>query len=69
MIGPLPARYRYLVLSVTLLACLGLALWLARDISFPFEGYAIGLAGGLGLSYLLLHDFRRPVAETPLPPA
>ena len=69
MIGPLPARYRYIVLSITLLACLGLAVWLARDVAFPFKGYVIGIAGGLGLSYLLLHDFSRPVEKAPLPPA
>ena len=62
MIGPLPARYRLIVLAVTLLACLGLALWLAQTVQLPFEGYVVGLVGGCLLAYLLLHDFshRRP---------
>ena len=69
MIGPLPARYSFVVIVVSLLASLGLAFWLASAIALPFEGYVLGVLTGLLVAYVLLHDFRRPGAETPLPHA
>jgi hypothetical protein len=69
MIGPLPARYSFLVIVVSLLACLGGAFWLASAIVVPFEGYVLGILTGLLVAFVLLHDFSRPVTETHLPPA
>lgn len=57
MIGPLPARYRVIVVTVTLLACLVLGLWLARSVDLPFEGLLVGLLCGGLVAYVLLHDF------------
>ena len=68
MFGPLPARYRLTVLVVCLLACLGLGLWLARSVDLPLQGYLVGLALGGVVAFVLLHDFRRPVAELPVDP-
>jgi hypothetical protein len=63
MFGPLPTRYRYLVLTVTLLGCLAMALWLSRSITLPLEGYLVGLGAGALIAYLLLHDFtHRPTS-------
>lgn len=59
MFGPLPARYRYTVLVVTILGCLALTIWLSPSLSPPHVGYLVGLLGGAGLAYLLLHDFTR----------
>jgi fatty acid desaturase len=57
MFGPLPARYRYLVLVASLLACLGLALWLAGTAELPLEVYLVGLLTGGLVAFVLLHDF------------
>ncbi len=59
MIGPLPPRYRYTVLIVTILGCLALTAWLSPSLSAPHLGILVGLLGGAGLAYLLLHDFTR----------
>ena len=68
MFGPLPARYRLTVLVVTVLACLGLALWLAYRVELPLEGYLAGLVLGGVVAFVLLHDFSRPVTELPVDP-
>lgn len=57
MFGPLPARYRFTVLVLSLIGCLGLALYLARGVDLPVEGYAVGLLAGGLVAFLLLHDF------------
>ena len=66
MIGPLPARYSFLVILVSLLACLGGAFWLASTIQVPLEGYVLGILMGLLVAYVLLHDFSRPRTELPI---
>ena len=66
MIGPLPARYSFLVVVVSLLACLGGAFWLASAVRVPFEGYVLGVLTGLLVAFVLLHDFSRPTTELPI---
>jgi hypothetical protein len=66
MIGPLPARYSFIVVAVSLLACLGGAFWLASAIQVPFEGYVLGILTGLLVAFVLLHDFSRPATELPI---
>ena len=68
MIGPLPARYRFVVVTVSFAVCLGLFLWLAAAHDFPPGGYVVGLLTGLVTAVLLVHDFSRPVAELPVDP-
>jgi hypothetical protein len=55
--GPLPTRYRYFVLAASMLACLGLALWLAGTVDLPLGGYLVGLVAGGVVAFALLHDF------------
>jgi len=69
MIGPLPARYSFIVVVVSLLACLGGAFWLATAVELPFEGYVLGILTGLLAAFVLLHDFSRPTPELPIDPA
>jgi hypothetical protein len=66
VIGPLPARYSFIVVVVSLLACLGAAYWLASAIQVPFEGYVLGILTGLLVAFVLLHDFSRPTTELPI---
>ena len=66
MIGPLPARYSFVVVVVSLLACLAGAYWLASAIQVPFEGYVLGILTGLLVAFVLLHDFSRPTTELPI---
>ena len=69
MIGPLPARYSFLVIVAALLAGLGFAVWLSSAIELPFEGYVLGVLTGLLAAYVLLHDFSRPHSRRPIDPA
>jgi hypothetical protein len=57
MLGPLPTRYRYFILVTSMLACLGLALWLAGTVALPVGGYLVGLLAGGAVAFALLHDF------------
>ena len=41
---------------------------LARSVDLPLQGYLVGLALGGVVAFVLLHDFRRPVAELPVDP-
>ena len=66
MIGPLPARYSFIVIVVSLLACLAGAFWLANVIEIPLEGYVLGILTGLLVAFVLLHDFSRPTTELPI---
>jgi hypothetical protein len=65
--GPLPQLHRILVILTALVVGVLSGVWLAQLVAGPaliVAGIGWGLLAGLGLNYLLLHDFRhdaRPV--------
>lgn len=63
MLGPLPARYRLVLVLVAVAAGLATGAWLAWSIPAPivvWSGALVGTAAGLGVAYALVHDFSHP---------
>lgn len=56
--GPLPQRYKILVVAVVLLSSLGVGIWLAAFLDLPLGGIGFGLGAGCLLAYLVTHDFQ-----------
>lgn len=59
MLAPLPRLYRFglTVLVVALGIAAGLGAASAWDLSLPLGGLLVGSVAGLGVGYLLVHDF------------
>ena len=57
MIGPLPHRYRIVVVLAALLVGLGAGLWLAAVLHVPVAGFATGVVFGVLAAFVLVHDF------------
>jgi hypothetical protein len=55
--GPLPQRYRMLIVAVVLVASIGGGAWLAQYLDLPLDGIGVGLGAGCLLAYLMTHDF------------
>jgi hypothetical protein len=58
--GPLPRGYRAVIALGAVALCLvgGLALTIRQGL--PQNGLALGLAFGVVLAFVLVHDFQRP---------
>jgi membrane protein YdbS with pleckstrin-like domain len=59
VLGPLPKLHRWIVCAVALVTCVGVGAWLAFTLAVPVlagSGAVVGLALGLVVVLLLLHD-------------
>lgn len=59
MLAPLPRLYRFTVVALVLALCLGAGVIAAEawSVPLPLGGLLAGTLVGLGLAFLLVHDF------------
>lgn len=63
MLGPLPTKYRLILVLVAVAGGLATGAWLAWSIPAPivvWSGALVGTAAGLVAAYALIHDFSHP---------
>lgn len=60
--GPLPPLHRLSIVGLVVLLSLATGVWLADYLALPVGGIGVGLAAGLMIGFLLVHDFRRTPA-------
>ena len=58
--GPLPPLHRLVVAVLLLVLCLVAGISLAGFLDLPLPGIGAGLAVGVLLVWLAIHDFHRP---------
>ena len=63
MIGPLPPRYRVIVVLTTLLVGLLAGVWVAQQLAVPQSGLGLGLGLGTLAAFLAVVDLRTPAAR------
>ena len=57
LLAPLPRLYRMIVVSVVLALGIGAGVLLTQFWDLPAGGVLVGSLAGLGVAYLLVHDF------------
>ena len=60
MFGPLPPRYRVLVVLTALLTGLAAGVWLAVQLDLPLAGPGLGLGLGTLAAFLMVADLHSP---------
>lgn len=59
--APLPRGYRAVIVLATVALCLVGSLVLAARLDLSQRSLALGLACGVALAFVMVHDFNRPV--------